>query len=180
MKEWYVLHITCGKEKIIQLICRKLNPSCEIINPKKKIPWRKKGRVITLIRPLFEGYLFVSTTNENIKEFHYLLQKHRMNIGWLVYSAGSLLPISSQEKQLIQTLMDNEGIVGISRVKQTNNQIEIINGPLLGFEKMIKNYSRREQRITVEIPLLQEKKQIKLGAILIGSNGKMLNTTKYD
>ncbi|SDL84564.1 transcriptional antiterminator NusG [Dendrosporobacter quercicolus] len=170
LDEWYVFRTISGKEETTSLICKKMFSQCKIINPKRKVYWRKSGNTITTIRPLFEGYLFAATDRKNIEEFDYLLRKHRMGIGWLVYSAGSLLPIFPEEKQLIQKLIGNEGIVEISEVKKVQNQIQIVNGPLLGLEGIVTNYSRRNRRVTVEVPILQEKKQIELGGILVNPN----------
>ncbi|BBB93458.1 MAG TPA: antitermination protein NusG [Methylomusa anaerophila] len=166
MEDWYVLRIIHGKEEITSFICQKMYSKCRIINPKRRVYWRKSGQIISIIRPLFEGYLFVSINRENIEEFDHLLRKHRISAGWLVYSAGSLVPILPEEKQLIQKLIGSEGIVEISEIEKTEDQIKIVNGPLLGLEQIVKKYSRRDQRITVEVPILQEKRQLELGGVL--------------
>lgn len=167
--EWYVLRTLSGKEEVVLSILKKIEAfsEFEVFCPKRRLGWRKSGRVISIIRPLFEGYLFVSVNSINIGKFDSLLRTYKMNLIKLVRSAGSLVPISFEEKQLLQGLMDCERVVEVSMVAKVKEQFKVIDGPLKGFEHMIKNFSNRNRRITVEIPVLQEKKIIELEGILI-------------
>lgn len=137
-----------------------------IIYPKKRISWRKQGSIINLVRPLFEGYLFIAYPKEEIGIFDHLLRKYQLNIVWLVYSAGSLVPILNEEKQLLQKLIGSDGIVEVSTLEKHNQQLRVVNGPLVGVEHIIKKISRRDLRITVEIPVLDEKRRIELEGVL--------------
>jgi len=165
--EWYVLRTGCGKEDAALTILRKMFSEVELIYPRKRISWRKQGGCISLIRPLFDGYLFVSYPKEKIRAFDQLLRMRKLNIAWLVYSGGALVPILNEEKQLIQKLMGSDGIVEVSTVGKHHEQLQVVNGPLVGLEHIVKKVSRRNRRITVEIPVLDEKRQIELEGILI-------------
>lgn len=160
-----MLRTTSGKEEITAAICRKMFSGCDIIYPKRRVCWRKCGQMISLIRPLFEGYLFVSSESTKIQNFDRLLHKYEFNVGGLVYSAGALIPILTKEKELIRKLMGNEGIVEVSEIEKIDNQIKVVTGPLVGFEPLIKKFSGRNRRITVEIPILAENRQIELGGV---------------
>lgn len=137
----------------------------ELIYPQKRISWRKNGNIINLIRPLFEGYLFVSASQENINKFDLLLHKYRLNIAWLVRCTGALMPILADEQQLIQNLMGSEGIVEISEINKTTRKIT--KGPLIGMEHIIKKFSPRNRRITVEVPILKTIRKIELDGVLV-------------
>ncbi|AJQ29989.1 hypothetical protein JBW_04660 [Pelosinus fermentans JBW45] len=146
---------------------RKLFPEVELIYPKRRISWRKQGAVIGLVRPLFDGYLFISCPREKIRGFDQLLRIRKLNIAWLVYSGEALVPILNEEKELIQRLMGSDGIVEVSTVVKHDEQLQILNGPLVGLEHIVKKVSHRNRRITVEVSMLDEKRKIELEGILI-------------
>ncbi|BBB92532.1 transcription termination/antitermination NusG family protein [Methylomusa anaerophila] len=170
MGDWYVLRTISSKEETAAAFYRKIFPDYDIIYPKRRICWRKCGNLINIIRPLFEGYLFVSTDNNKIHDFDNLLHKLRFNVGWLVYTAGALMPIFDEEKKMIQMLMGTEGIVEVSEIEKVQNRFSVVTGPLMGFEAMIKKFSAKNRRITVEIPILTENKRIELGGIWKNAN----------
>jgi transcriptional antiterminator NusG len=165
--EWYVLRTVCGKEDATLTILRKMFSEVEIIYPRRRISWRKQGGYIDLVKPLFDGYLFISYPKEKIRAFGQLLRRCKLNIAWLVYSGEVLVPILNEEKQLIQKLMGSDGIVEVSTVGRTHEQLQVVNGPLVGLEHIVKKVSRRNRRITVEIPVLDEKIKIELEGVLI-------------
>ncbi|GEM_PF-1669131 len=169
--DWYVLRTLCGKEEVVLSILKKMEvfSDFEVFCPKRRIGWRKSGQVVSIIRPLFEGYLFVSVNKKDIGKFDRLLRAYKINVVRLVRSAGSLVPISYQERTLLQGLMDYGRIVEVSKIERTEEKIKVIDGPLLGFEHMIKKFSSRNRRITVEVPILEEKKIIELEGILINT-----------
>jgi transcription termination/antitermination protein NusG len=78
--DWYVLRTISGKEDVIYSIFQKIFSEFEIIYPKRRIGWRKNGRIISLVRPMFEGYLFIST--DKILIFEQLLRRYSMNNAW--------------------------------------------------------------------------------------------------
>lgn len=171
---WYVLRTICGKEEGVLSILNKMGTfsEFEIFYPKKRIGWRKKGNIISIIRPLFEGYLFVSANERSINRFDYLLRNCKLNRAWLVQSAGCLAPISNEEKNILEKLMDCEKVVECSKVKVIKDQFEVVEGPLLGLEYTIKKISYKNRRIIVELPILEEKKQIELEGMLIKSSNE--------
>jgi len=167
--EWYVLRTLCGKEDIVLDILKKIEKFAEfdVFCPQKKVRWRKKGCILDIVKPLFAGYLFVAIHNEEIEKFYRLLNMYKINMVKLVRNAGSIVPISIEEKQILQRLMDCERIVEVSKFEIIEEQLRVIEGPLIGCEHMIKKISNRNRRITIEIPILEEKKNIDLEGILV-------------
>jgi transcription termination/antitermination protein NusG len=167
--KWFVLRTFCGQEETVITIFNKILSEFQIVFPRRRIHWRKQGAIIGLVRPLFEGYLFVSVQNNDIEKLDYLLRMHKMN-AWLVRSAGGVIvPILAEEKQLILQLMGSTGIVDISQIEIIKGQIKVVKGPLKGLEPVIKKFSKRSQMITLEVPILQTKNQIELAGVLINS-----------
>jgi len=158
--EWYVLRTLLGKEIKVYSVFKKIVPGLKIIYPRRQVFWRKQGKILKLIKPLFSGYLFVAT--DKVTELDYLLRKHKIGIAWLIRSGGALVPIFEEEREFIEKLIGVEEIVGVSEVLKSENDFKVIKGPLLGLEHKIKKYSSREQRITIEILIMKEIKRIEL------------------
>ncbi|WP_040292453.1 transcription termination/antitermination NusG family protein [Acetonema longum] len=165
--EWYVLRTISGKEETALTILHKLFSDVKLICPKRRISWRKQGSIISIVRPLFEGYLFVASPAERLEEFYNLLRMYKLNIAWPVYSAGALVPIYTEEQLLIQKLIGNGGIVEVSTLKKQNEQLQVVNGPLLGLDHIIKKVSPKNRRIMVEVTVLDEKKKIELEGVFV-------------
>lgn len=92
---------------------------------------------------------------------------YKLNIAWPVYSAGALVPIYTEEQLLIQKLIGNGGIVEVSTLKKQNEQLQVVNGPLLGLDHIIKKVSPKNRRIMVEVTVLDEKKKIELEGVFV-------------
>ena len=67
--EWYALRTVCGKEDKALLILRRIFYGFELIYPKRRISWRKQGGYVNLVKPLFDGYIFISCLKEKIRDF---------------------------------------------------------------------------------------------------------------
>lgn len=176
---WYVLATSCGKEEILLSILQRLGISSkfDVFCPKRKIGWRKNGNIISIIRPLFEGYLFAEVDGSDISEFDYLLRRYKLR-AWIVRSAGSLVPISVEEKQIIEKLMDSERVVQVSRIDKSKNQIKVVDGPLVGMEHIIRKFSNKNRRVTIEVPILHDNRTIELEGILVGAQQNSLHKDK--
>jgi transcription termination/antitermination protein NusG len=92
----------------------------------------------------------------------------------LTRSAGSLVPIFAEEKQLIQQLIGNTGVAEVSELQRLNDQLKVVKGPLMGLEHVIRKIYGRNRRITTEIPVLGEKKKVELEGYIINSEQKEL------
>ena len=168
--EWYVLRTICGREEISYLTLQKIFTDFDVIYPRRRVSWRKNGRLLNLVRPMFEGYLFVSTNK--ILMLDYLLRKLQINIAWIIRSAGGIVPISTEEKGLIQQLINSEGIAEVSELERIKDQLTVVKGPLVGLENAIKKFSGRNRRIIIEVPILGEKRKVELEGHIINSEQK--------
>ncbi|MCX8131432.1 MAG: antitermination protein NusG [Clostridia bacterium] len=164
---WYILRTRPSQEEknqqLIQIIFRDL----EIIFPKRRLSWRKKGQIIDIIEPLFRGYLFVTTTNERIEELDLWLRVNRIE-AQLMKTDKKISQITSEEADLISKLMCNGDIVEKSEIKKIGERVSIVSGPLVGLEGIIERFSKRNRRVTVRITIGGEVKRVDL-------EGKWLN-----
>jgi transcriptional antiterminator NusG len=166
---WYVLRTLSGNgnEETAVSILRRIFPEVELVFPRRRVSWRKQGGIISIIRPLFEGYLFVDSDEKKIGKFDELLRIHKLNVAQLLYSGGTLVPIFDEEKHLILQLIGRNGIVEASTVARQEEHLQVVKGPLVGLEHLVKKISDKKRRITVEIPVMNEKRKVELEGILI-------------
>lgn len=168
--DWYVLKTLAGKEDAVFTYFKRSLAEFKIIYPKRRIGWRKNGRVISIIRPLFEGYLFVST--DEIEVLDSLLRRHSLGIAWLIRNRGILSAIYPDEKQIIEKLMNSGGIVEASEIQLVGNRIEVVTGPLVGLEHVIKKFSGKNRRIITEFSILGESREVEF-------EGNIIKSEKY-
>lgn len=159
--QWFVLRTLVGKEEKIAFLFEQLFHDIKIIFPKRKLSWRKKGKIFDIIKPLFSGYLFVSANNERIRELNLWLQFQKID-AWLVQFGNLLIPITTEEMQLIQQLMCNRDIIERSEVLKIGEKIRIVSGPLVGMEGIVEKYSKRNRRVIIKVTIGGEEKLVEL------------------
>jgi transcriptional antiterminator NusG len=159
--QWYVLKTEVGKEDRALLLLSCLFNDVKVILPKRKLSWRKKGKVIDVIKPLFNGYLFVSADDMRISEVSLWLRNHKMGV-WFITFGGSIIPVNQKEMLLIQQLISNGGIVEPSVIMQNGHNVKIVSGPLVGLEGLIQKYCKRDRRVIIKITIGSEEKLVEL------------------
>lgn len=122
MLQWFVLRTLVGKEEKFILLFKHLFHDIKIVFPKRRVSWRKKGKVIDVIKPLFSGYLFISANNEKIKELNQWLRFQKVD-AWFIKFDNVITPINDKEMQLIQQLMCNGDVVERSEVIKIGEKI---------------------------------------------------------
>lgn len=167
--QWFVLRTIVGKEEKVILLFQHLFHDIKVIFPKRRLSWRKKGKIVNVIKPLFSGYLFVSADNERIIELSLWLQFQKVD-AWFVKFGNLITPITTEEMQLIQQLMSDGDIVERSEILKIGEKATIIRGPLVGLEGIIEKYSKRNRRVMVKIIIGGEEKQVELEGTWINSS----------
>ena len=169
MLQWYVLRTIVGEEEKTIFLIQKFFNSIKIIFPKRRLSWRKKGRIIDVIKPLFSGYLFVSANYEQIKELHQWLRMQKVN-AWLLKFGDSTTPIEVREMELIQKLMCNGDIVEKSEIQKIGGKVMIVRGPLVGLEGIIEKYSKRNRRVIIKVIISGEERWVELEGTWVNPN----------
>ncbi|GBF33014.1 transcription antitermination NusG-related protein [Desulfocucumis palustris] len=159
--QWYVLRTISGKEEKALFLIQKLFHDVKIIFPKRRLSWRKKGKIIYVIKPLFSGYLFAAANYEQIEELHQWLRIQKANI-WFVKVGNLLTPIDNHEMELIQKLMCNGDIVDSSEIQKNGESVMIVKGPLVGLEGIIEQYSKRNRRVVIKVNIGGEERRVEL------------------
>lgn len=166
--QWFILRTKVGNEERVMLLFEKIFEDVKIFFPKRRLSWRKKGRIIDVIKPLFSGYLFVSASNERIKELNLWLRIKNVN-AWFVKFDNSITCVAMEEMQLIQQLMFNGDIVERSEIVKVGEKVTIVRGPLVGMEGIVEKYSKRNRRVIINVTIGGKEKQVALEGTWLNS-----------
>lgn len=159
--QWFVLRTLPGKEEKALILLQHLFHDIKIIFPKRRLSWRKKGKIIDVIKPLFSGYLFASADDKQIFELNLWLRTQKVHV-WFVKVGSSIIPINVHEIELIQKLMCSGDIVEGSKVLRIGEKVMIVGGPLVGLEGIIEKYSKRDSRVIIKVTIGGEERQVEL------------------
>ena len=158
---WYVLRTIAGKEDKALLLLQRVFHDINIVFPKRRLSWRKKGRVIDVIKPLFSGYMFVLASDRQIFRLNLWLRTQKLDI-WFLRVGNVLTSISKQEMDLINKMLGPGDIVGESEIIKTGQRVTVVRGPLVGLEGIIRDCSKRNRRITIMVTVAGEERQVEL------------------
>ena len=140
-------------------------PELEFVFPRRRLPWRKNGQVLQVVKPLLRGYLFVIASPDQIAEFDSWLRANSIHV-FCIRSGERLRPISANEALVLQRLMDETQVVGTTEVEiaAAGDTVRIVGGPLYGLDALVESWSRRNRRVIVRVVLGGEEKRVYLGA----------------
>ena len=151
--KWYVLYVQTGKEL---LLCERLNRQKEFtaIFPQWEYYRRDKDEV--WIKGLFPGYVFVKTTccQSEFESKLYSMEIKDKVYRNLKYESMEEEPVSAlrpEEIQLLNYLLDEEGILRMSYGHLVGNRLKIDSGPLVPFEDYITKYDKRNRMATLSL-----------------------------
>ncbi|MBD1372680.1 antiterminator LoaP [Hazenella sp. IB182357] len=181
---WYALFVQAGhEESLCKVLRKKLNhESTKFIVPKRKIPERRNGDQVDVLRPLFPGYILVQA-HMNTKIYyifkdtpkvirmlnhgylHNSIAKKRSNVKCenLDYNEYYFRDIPSTEIRRILTLLDENDTINYSKVSIIDSNITVKSGPLLHMETQIKKIDKRKGRAKIALDFLGETKVVDIG-----------------
>ncbi|MDF2803987.1 MAG: transcription antiterminator [Anaerocolumna sp.] len=167
---WYVIFVESGfEEDVCHFIDRLRTKLYEDINfnllvPKRKIYERKQGVKREVIKKMFPGYVLVET--DYIEDF-YVRARGGPHILKFLKNSYNFLEVSIEEINPILKLVDNKGLINVSKGLIENDRIHIIDGPLYGREGIIRKLDKRKGRAKVEFIMNYNSLLIDLGVDII-------------
>jgi transcriptional antiterminator RfaH len=153
-KEWFVLQF---KPNSHYQATKNLNrQEFETFLPLHDITLRKASRFVTITKPLFPGYMFVSFDKADTKW-------HKINN---TYGVSRLLTYNSTLKSISSTFVDNlmkrydssGKLIPILKMRK-GDKVKILEGPFANFIAQVEKYET-EQRIWVLMDLMGRKTKI--------------------
>lgn len=170
-ENWYVIQVRTGKEEKIKNTCEKLIsrdileecfiPKC-IRLKKYQGTWKEVDEV------LFKGYVFM--ISDHIDE---LFNKLKL-IPDLTKALGNdgefICPILKEEAIFLLKFGKEKHIVDLSQGYIEGDKINIISGPLEGYEGMIKKIDRHKRVAYIEVKLFDQITMVQVGLEIIGKS----------
>ena len=151
---FYAIQVMSGREDAFVELLRKTTPDASVHNIKKKMPSRKKGKPVTLVNPVFPGYIFLQCPLEGITPDLISAIKRTKHFTRILPSTDHIKPLDERDSKIIRQLVSFGKEIGPSLVTfDENNRIKVIQGPLFGMEGRIVRVDRRKRRAKITLEL---------------------------
>ena len=138
--------------------------------PQRQLDIRKQGKIKPSLSPVFPGYIFIET--ENDEEINAYKWEFKSTEGFYRFlkSNNNITPLSNQDLELVLHFIKTGPIAGKSRVYfDENSRIVVVEGPLSGLEGRIIKVDKRKRRAKISLDLYNDSFTIDLAFDIIGS-----------
>jgi transcriptional antiterminator NusG len=170
MKNWVILFARTGsEEKLKDILKEKLSADKFLpFVPVKEMPYRRKGVVQEVRKPLFPGYVFVQTEIRSDLIAN-RLEMPLKNIG--EKDIYSLLHYGDDKKDVIvrdevrkhwERLFDEDFCIKGSVGFVVGDIVQITSGALMGMESRIKKINRHNREAVVEMRIMGAVREVSL------------------
>lgn len=151
---FFAIQVMSGREDAYIEFFSKTRPDQDICNIKKKIKTRRKGKPVTMISPLFPGYLFFQYPKEKpFAELITVFKRTKYFIRFLP-ATDNIKALNDRDSAIIKQLLSFGGEIGPSLVTfDENKRIKVVRGPMLGMEGWIIKVDRRKKRAKVRLDM---------------------------
>lgn len=165
-QNWYVLYVSGGKEaRIVSFLkdheIKAFTPTMERIH-------KKQGAYQKIVVPMFPNYIFIISELDQ-KDFNEELRKLKQLksgiIKQLTYDNDGTSALLPEEKDLLESLMDDCYLIRHSVGMMEGDRIIVTDGPLIGMESRIKRVDRHKRLAYLECELLGKQVKISLEVI---------------
>jgi transcriptional antiterminator NusG len=163
---WYAIHVKTSRENAVceairkQAVLAGYAAEYKLLVPKRKLPEKREGVYVEVLRIMFPGYVLVES--EEIQEFAKIVTKAK-GIFRFLQSEGEFQKIRLEEISAIVYMTDETDVIGASKVIAEGGYIEVVSGPLKGYEGKIKRIDKHRRRAKVEFLFDGDKHLIDLG-----------------
>ena len=158
MKKWYVLHVATGAELEVQRHLKSCGIDAVVLQ--EMVCLRRQGSWHYETRTLFPGYVFLYI-HFTAQMFHVL---KRTPGAYRVLPKDKPMPMQPKDSIWL-IMMAGEDVITPSKVDFSGDVPVVIEGPLKELEQYIVKYNRRQRRVSLNIPVLGERKNITLSIL---------------
>lgn len=151
---WYVIQVPSKKERLVcerikDLLSKEIYIDCFV--PLAERIYKKEGRVKTITRPLFPGYLFI--ISDHIDQV-YLQVKAVPYFTRVLHADFQFVPLTRDELNVFVDFLNNERIMEMSKGYIEGTQVYVTEGPLKGREGRIKKVDRHKRIAIIDAPFM--------------------------
>ncbi|MCX8131317.1 MAG: antiterminator LoaP [Clostridia bacterium] len=155
---WYILHVQTGREYNVEELLRKRLDSNIFMPfiPLQESLFKIAGTVKKELKPLFPGYVFVESElseQEFMKRTSNLIYATHIIIRLLRYS-DTEIALRECERQMLLCLSNDKYCIEPSSGIIKGDKIYITDGPLRGWESIVKKVNRHKRQASIEIEFM--------------------------
>ena len=161
MKKWFAIFVQTGHEESKKNKLQKcIENKAKLVIIKRKLKERKKGIWTEVEKNLYPGYILVYG-----KLNKYDCSKINRIPGTIKVLADKdgPIPIDEKEIQIIERLIDINGIIGYSNAIIKDSKVIITDGPLKNCQGLVKSINKRKGRAKVKVQFLGEERLVDFG-----------------
>lgn len=160
---WFVLHCPKGNETEIVHSCKQHIPQ-DILTDAFTLTYRclkkRQGVWQQESMPLFPEYVFLESQEE--ASLSKALERFR-TVVHVLEDADKLSSVCPGEEEMLKTLCSSSHEIKLSRGYIRGSETHVTEGPLQGYEKLIKKIDRHRRLAWLELPILGDARRVKAG-----------------
>lgn len=159
---WYALFVETGAEDTTQKYLKyHYNDKIMSVVPKRKVPEKRNGINYSVLKKLFPGYVLL---NADMDDEKYHVIKQIPKVIKILGNGRNYSPINENEISVILKLVGDDGVIDYSKIYLENSIIHVKDGPLKGFEGLVKKFNKHTNRAKIQINFMGEPRLIDVGA----------------
>lgn len=149
MRKWYVINTKPKNED--RAASNLISGGIETLAPKLKLKKYKNNRFVTVIEPMFPGYIFAKF--DPVDEFR--LVKYTRGVKTIVHFGERIVPIHEDLIDFIKSRLEN-GVATIQRKPLLRgDKIVIKDGPFKGLTGIFEREMDGKERVTILLDAVQ-------------------------
>lgn len=171
---WYALFVQSGKEELVREELYKRFDRCklECVIPKRKIPEKRNGHYFDVIKKMFPGYILLRMRMDfstyykinDIPMIYKLLSYHDLNKRKFQFGEHTsqedqeayFKQIPDEEMKQILELINQDEVLGYSKVLIEDSKVTVKSGPLKDMESIIKKIDKHKKRAKIMVHFFEK------------------------
>lgn len=169
--DWYVLFVRTGYEHMVERLLKKCMDSSTFMPfiPLHEKIFKISGSVKKEVKPLFPGYMFIESEaggQEFIKSVNAFRYFSCDIIRTLKYSDTEIAMRESERQMLLSLCNGNHCIEASSGIIE-GDRIHVTDGPLKGWESIVRKVDRHKRQTWIEIEFMGEKRLVSVALEIV-------------
>ena len=163
---WYVMQVQPRHEYEIARWCSEFvaKPEEEIFVIQGTRFFQHSGVWERRLSIAFHGYVFADT--EEIADFKQRLKKIPA-MTKLLGTGSEVVPVNEEEKELLLRLGGEDHVIELSKGYRKNDRLVVTEGPMMGLEGLVKWTDRHKRIACLEIMIMGQPTEVRLGVEIL-------------
>lgn len=157
---WYAIQTVKGQEEYVKAEAESFIPDVKFMLLLRMGKYKYRGEWVEEPRPMFPGYFFAVTDDPYTVRSKL---KKVFRFCKIVGFDGALIPISYDERVFLESLIDEDGVTGMSYGVIEGDQIIVFEGPMKGLESRIVKIDRKKRLAYLKVEMGNTSTEMQIG-----------------